>query len=127
MPAESDLADRFYYLERLRLVDGEPVFFEKLIIPSRHLPDFPEQVLENRSWFDLLRTKYELIVQGGEQKLLATAATHELAHRLNVSPRQPGPAARQTGGYQPQRLQLLFLAVRPHGPFSVAWPVLGNC
>ena len=89
LPAEADLADRFYYLERLRLVDDEPVFFEKLIIPSRHLPDFPEQVLENRSWFDLLRTKYELIVQGGEQKLLATAATDELAHRLNVIPGSP--------------------------------------
>ena len=89
MPAETDLADRFYYLERLRLVDDEPVFFEKLIVPSRHLPDFPEQVLENRSWFDLLRTKYELIVQGGEQKLLATAATDELAYRLNVAPGSP--------------------------------------
>lgn len=89
IPAKEDLATRFYYVERLRSVNGEPVFFEKLVLPSRHLPDFTDHPLEDRSLFELLRTKYDLVVQGGEEKLLATAATQDLAHQLHVLPGSP--------------------------------------
>ncbi|GAB2587284.1 UTRA domain-containing protein [Spirosoma areae] len=41
---------------------------------------------ENRSLFELLRTVYNLIVQGGEQKLLATTATENLTQLLAVPP-----------------------------------------
>lgn len=83
-PTEDDTKAGFYFLERLRAVEEEPVFFEKIILPNRYLPGFSRQRLENRSLFDLLRTKYGLLVKGGEQKVLAVAADGDLARLLSV-------------------------------------------
>jgi len=88
-PPEDDLKNQFYYLERLRSVNGEPVFFEKLILPSQHLPGLADLSFENRSLFELLRTVYNIVVQGGEQKLLATSATEPLASLLGVPQTSP--------------------------------------
>jgi DNA-binding GntR family transcriptional regulator len=84
-PTEDENKVGFYYLERLRAVEDEPVFFEKIILPNHYLPGFSRQRLENRSLFDLLRTKYGLLVKGGEQKVLAVAADGDLALKLGVA------------------------------------------
>jgi DNA-binding GntR family transcriptional regulator len=83
-PTEDDTKAGFYYFERLRAVEDETVFFEKIILPNRYLPGFSRQRLENRSLFDLLRTKYGLLVKGGEQKVLAVTADGDLARQLGV-------------------------------------------
>ncbi|WP_128545818.1 GntR family transcriptional regulator [Larkinella soli] len=88
-PSEEDVKTGFYYLERVRAVDDEPVFFERLILPNRYLAGFSRQRLENRSLFDLLRTKYGLLVKGGEQKVLAAGADEKLARVLNVPSGSP--------------------------------------
>ncbi|MGV3558297.1 GntR family transcriptional regulator [Larkinella arboricola] len=88
-PTEEDTKAGFIYFERLRAVDEEPVFFEKISLPNRYLPGFSRQRLENRSLFDLLRTKYGLLVKGGEQKVLAVTADGELARHLQVSVNTP--------------------------------------
>mgnify|MGYP002777689851 FL=1 len=83
-PSEEDVQTGFYSFERLRTVDGEPVFIELLVLPNRYLPTFTRQRFENRSFFDLLRTKYGLIVKGGEQKIWAVPAEEPIASQLNV-------------------------------------------
>ncbi|MFD1140725.1 GntR family transcriptional regulator [Larkinella insperata] len=88
-PTEEDTKVGFIYFERLRAVDEEPVFFEKISLPNRYLPGFSRQRLENRSLFDLLRAKYGLLVKGGEQKVLAVPADDELARQLNVAIHTP--------------------------------------
>ncbi|QHW00339.1 GntR family transcriptional regulator [Spirosoma endbachense] len=79
----------YYCLDRLRSVNGTPVFYEKLILPNRYLPNFPRQRMANRSFFDLLRTKYGLVVTGGEQKIQALAADLSIARQLQVEEGSP--------------------------------------
>ena len=85
LPTEEDIKAGFYFFERLRSVNNNPVFYEKLILPNRYVPNLPRQRLENRSFFDLLRTKYGLVVTGGEQKIQALAADRPVAHQLGVA------------------------------------------
>ena len=57
------------YFERLRLLDGVPVFFDITMLPNVGLPRFLNYDLENRSLFDSLRSQYQITVTGGTQQL----------------------------------------------------------
>lgn len=50
------------YFERLRLLDGVPVFFDITMLPNIGLPRFLNYDLENRSLFDSLRSQYQITV-----------------------------------------------------------------
>jgi DNA-binding GntR family transcriptional regulator len=78
-----------YYLERLRLVNDEPVFFDITMIPNINLPRFNQRNFENNSLFDILRRKYQIEVKGGEQKLLAITADERLQKYFKVIPGHP--------------------------------------
>ena len=78
-----------YYLERLRLVNNEPVFFDITMIPNINLPRFNQRNFENNSLFDILRRKYQIEVQGGEQKILAIRADEKLQKYFNVKTGAP--------------------------------------
>ena len=43
------------YIERLRLVDNKPVFFDITMIPNINLPRFTSRNFENKSLFEILR------------------------------------------------------------------------
>ncbi|GAB2555300.1 GntR family transcriptional regulator [Spirosoma areae] len=88
-PTDETPGALYYFLERLRSVNDSPVFYEKLILPNRYLPNLPRQRLANRSFFDLLRTKYGLVVTGGEQKIQALAADQVIAGQLQIEPGSP--------------------------------------
>lgn len=80
---------QFYYLERIRLVSNEVIFYEKIALPAHEVPDFHKQKLENRSLFGVLRSRYNVIVKGGEEKVWATAATHPLTDIMRIDPGTP--------------------------------------
>lgn len=63
------------YFERLRLLDGVPVFFDITMLPNVGLPRFLNYDLENRSLFDSLRSQYQITVTGGTQQLFAIRPT----------------------------------------------------
>ncbi|WP_206170596.1 GntR family transcriptional regulator [Spirosoma pollinicola] len=88
-PSGEDTQAEFYGVERLRSVNDTPVFVEKLILPNRYLPTFTRQRLANRSFFDLLRAKYGLVVTGGEQKIQALPAHERVATQLRVDVGHP--------------------------------------
>ena len=88
-PANENPNTAYYCFERLRAVTNTPVFYEKLILPNRYLPNFLRQRLANRSFFDLLRTKYGLVVTGGEQKIQALLPSPLIAEQLQVEPGSP--------------------------------------
>lgn len=88
-PTDESPQATYYCLERLRSVNDTPVFYEKLILPNRYLPNLVRQRLENRSFFDLLRTKYGLVVTGGEQKIQALPVGQPIAGQLQVEPGSP--------------------------------------
>ncbi len=78
------------YLERVRLMDDQPIFYEQTFLPNINLPRFTSRNLENKSLFDVLRQNYQLEVKGGEQYLKAIQAEDEKTCRLlNLSKGQP--------------------------------------
>jgi len=77
------------YMERLRLVNNKPVFFDITMIPNINLPRFIGRTMENKSLFDILRKNYRLEVKGGEQRILAIPADEKLQHYFGVAAGHP--------------------------------------
>jgi GntR family transcriptional regulator/GntR family frlABCD operon transcriptional regulator len=77
------------YMERLRLVDGTPVFYDINHLPNINLPRFTSRSFENKSLFETLRTQYQVEVKGGEQKLKAIKADSKIAKLLNLPVGEP--------------------------------------
>ena len=77
------------YFERLRLLDGVPVFFDITMLPNVGLPRFLNYDLENRSLFDSLRSQYQITVTGGTQQLVAIRADKRLQEYLGVRAGHP--------------------------------------
>lgn len=77
------------YLERLRLVNNEPVFYDITYLPNINLPRFVNRNFENKSLFDVLRESYRLEVKGGEQRIDAILADEKIANFFNVPTGHP--------------------------------------
>jgi DNA-binding GntR family transcriptional regulator len=77
------------YMERLRLVNSKPVFFDITMIPNINLPRFVGRNMDNKSLFDVLRKSYRLEVKGGEQRILAITADERLQQHFGVEKGHP--------------------------------------
>lgn len=77
------------YMERLRLVNRKPLFYDITYIPNINMPRFTSRSFENKSLFDTLRRFYQIEVKGGEQKLKAISANKEIGKYLEVPAGQP--------------------------------------
>ncbi len=78
-----------YKLERLRLIDNKPVFYEITYLPNINLPRFGARSFENRSLFDVLRSNYQIEVKGGAQQISAVKASKLIASFLDIRPGNP--------------------------------------
>ncbi|MCW3806859.1 GntR family transcriptional regulator [Plebeiibacterium marinum] len=78
-----------YRLERLRIINKQPVFYDITLIPNINIPRFTSRNFENRSLFGIMRTAYQIEVVGGEQKLLAISADERIQEFFNVPPGHP--------------------------------------
>ena len=77
------------YMERLRFVEDEPVFYDINHLPNIFLPRITQRSFENKSLFEILREQYQIEVQGGEQQLKAVKASVKLRQLLRLKPGQP--------------------------------------
>lgn len=77
------------YMERLRLINDQPVFYDITMIPNLNLPRFTSRTFENRSLFDILRKHYRLEVRGGEQKIQAITADERIMKHFGVRENHP--------------------------------------
>ncbi len=77
------------YIERLRLINETPVFYDITMIPNLNLPRFTSRTFEDRSLFDILRKHYQLEVKGGEQNILAITADEQIQHYFGVKKNHP--------------------------------------
>jgi len=77
------------HMERLRIVNEKPVFYDITMIPNINLPRFTSRNFENKSLFDILRRNYQIQVKGGEQKLLAVTADKKMQKYFKVQPGHP--------------------------------------
>ncbi|MGQ1786056.1 MULTISPECIES: GntR family transcriptional regulator [unclassified Saccharicrinis] len=78
-----------YRLERLRIVNKLPVFYDITLVPNINTPRFASRNFENRSLFEIMRTAYQIEVTGGEQKLLAITADDKLQEYFKLKPGHP--------------------------------------
>ena len=87
--SQKEIESGCIYIERLRLVNNKPVFFDITMIPNINLPRFTSRNFENKSLFEILRKNYQIEVKGGEQKLLAIKADDHLQQHFEVEAGHP--------------------------------------
>jgi GntR family transcriptional regulator/GntR family frlABCD operon transcriptional regulator len=77
------------YLERVRLLDDVPIFYDISYIANINLPRITSRQFENRSLFQILRDHYRIEIRGGEQRIKAIPVTVKISRFLNMSKSQP--------------------------------------
>jgi len=77
------------YLERLRYVEGEPVFYDINHLPNFYLSRITGRSFENKSLFEILRKHYQIEILGGEQKLKAVKPEPKIIQLLHLTNDQP--------------------------------------
>jgi DNA-binding GntR family transcriptional regulator len=77
------------YLERLRLVNDTPVFYDLNFLPNINLPRFCNRRFEDQSLFDILRRAYQIEVKSGEQRIRAVMADEKIHEFLKVPEGHP--------------------------------------
>lgn len=77
------------YLERLRMVNDMPVFYDLNFLPNVNLPHFCNRKFEDRSLFDILRKVFQLEVRSGEQRIRAMRADEKICSYLKVPQGHP--------------------------------------
>lgn len=77
------------YMERLRLLDDIPIFYDISFIGNINLPRITARQFENRSLFQVLRDHYRVEIKGGEQRIKAIPASVRISRFLKLSKNQP--------------------------------------
>ncbi len=76
-------------MERLRLINRLPVFYDITLIPNLNLPRFTSRTFDNKSLFEILRIHYQIEVKGGEQRIQAITADKRIRKHFGVSKGHP--------------------------------------
>ena len=77
------------YMERLRLLDDAPIFYDISFIANINLPRITSRQFENRSLFKILREYYHIEIKGGEQRIRAISASSKISRFLKLTKGQP--------------------------------------
>jgi GntR family transcriptional regulator len=77
-------AARLVRVKRLRLADAEPMAMEILHIPEALVPGLTRADLEDRSFYDLLQERYEVVIVSGTQTIEPTVTSEEESEVLGV-------------------------------------------
>lgn len=87
--SETELESGCIHFERLRLVDGEPFFYDITYIPNINLPRFTSYKLDDVSLFDTLREHFKLEIKGGKQHFKAVMPDKIIQEQLAIADQQP--------------------------------------
>ncbi len=87
--SEKEMEVGCIYMERLRLVNEKPIFYDITKIPNVNIPRFTARNLENKSLFDLLRSVYQIEVKGGEQRIRAIKTNEKIQKYFDVNANHP--------------------------------------
>jgi GntR family transcriptional regulator/GntR family frlABCD operon transcriptional regulator len=77
------------YMERLRLLDETPIFYDISYIANINLPRITSRQFENRSLFQILRDHYQIVIKGGEQRIKAIPASPRISSFLALGKGEP--------------------------------------
>jgi len=120
--SEIELESGSIFMERLRLVDDRPLFFDITYIPNINLPRFCSRSFEDKSLFDTLRRFYNIEIIGGEQRLKAIPAEGRFAQYLEVQDQTPILHLErkiQTNRYRFQFYSKLYCNTTDHDLFGI--------
>lgn len=74
---------------RLRLADDEPMAIEQLHVPDALVPGLTDADLEHASFYDLLRTRYDVTIARGVQTIEPTVLDDDESSALDVPEHSP--------------------------------------
>jgi DNA-binding GntR family transcriptional regulator len=77
------------YMERLRLLDGVPIFYDISYIANLNLPRITSRQFENKSLFKILREYYHIEIKGGEQRIIAIPSSAKISGFLQLKKGAP--------------------------------------
>lgn len=77
------------YIERLRLLDNVPIFYDISYIANINLPRIASRQFENRSLFQVLRDVYNIEIKSGDQRIKAIPASARIGKFLKIKKDQP--------------------------------------
>jgi DNA-binding GntR family transcriptional regulator len=77
------------YMERVRLLDDFPIFYDISYIANINLPRITARQFENKSLFKILRDFYRIEIKGGEQRIKAIGANSKISSMLHLKKDQP--------------------------------------
>jgi len=77
------------YMERLRLLDDDPIFFDISYIANINLPRLTSRQFEDRSLFAVLREHYGVEIKSGEQRIRAITPSPAVRKYLALRRDQP--------------------------------------
>ena len=72
------------YMERVRLLDDAPIFYDISYIANINLPRITARQFENGSLFQILREHYRVEIKGGEQRIKAIPASAKISRFLKL-------------------------------------------
>ncbi len=81
--------ERVFKLDRLRIVDDEPLFLTTAYVPFRLCPELVNEDFERHSFFEILENKYQLIIMRSVRTLEPTLATPKEAQLLMIKEKSP--------------------------------------
>lgn len=76
-------------LERIRLVNNKPVFYDITYLPNINLPRFTGRKFEDKSLFEILRNYYMIEIKGGKQRFRAIPANEKISKYLEIKKDKP--------------------------------------
>lgn len=77
------------HMERLRLLDEVPIFYDISFIANINLPRITSRQFENKSLFAILREHYHIEIKGGEQRIRAISPSLKISRFLKLAKGQP--------------------------------------
>jgi DNA-binding GntR family transcriptional regulator len=77
------------YMERIRLLEGVPIFYDISYLANINLPRITARQFENKSLFQILRDNYHIEIKGGDQRIKAIPASARIARFLKLKKDQP--------------------------------------
>lgn len=77
------------YMERVRLLDDIPIFYDISYIANINLPRITARQFEDRSLFQILRDHYRIEIKGGDQRLKAIPVSAKISRFLHLKKGQP--------------------------------------
>jgi GntR family transcriptional regulator len=74
---------------RLRLADGESMAIETVHVRERHVPGLTAKDLEEKSFYELLKDRYGIVIVGGTQTIEPTVTDEDESAALGVPLHSP--------------------------------------